>query len=145
MAEDDRLKELEEFRAGRQRILVATDVAARGLDIPFVDTVIHFNAPQMATTYVHRAGRTGRAGRSGKSILFITPKEIKIEQAIENEIGEQLEELTVEKSEMAERTKVFWAKRDARVTMKKNDFGKRDEMLKKLDAIQNGEVVEPDI
>ena len=51
--------------------MVATDVAARGLDIPFVDTVIHFNAPQMATTYVHRAGRTGRAGRSGKSILFI--------------------------------------------------------------------------
>ena len=145
MSEDDRLKELEEFRAGRQRILVATDVAARGLDIPFVDTVIHYNAPREATTYVHRAGRTGRAGRSGRSILFLTPKEKKIEEAIEKEIGEQLEELIIEKEEMTEQTKVFWAKRDAKISMKQNDFGKRDEMLKKLDAIKNGEEVTPDI
>ena len=145
MSEDERLRELEEFRAGRQRILIATDVAARGLDIPFVDTVIHFNAPQIATTYVHRAGRTGRAGRSGRSILFISPKEKKIEEAIIKELGQDFEELVLEKDDMKSQTKVFWAKKDAKITMKENDFGKRDEMLKKLDAIKKGEEVKPDI
>lgn len=138
--ETDRLKELEEFRAGRQRILVATDVAARGLDIPFVDNVIHFNPPQSATTYVHRAGRTGRAGREGRSILFVSPRDKKIEEAIEKEIGEQFTELKIEKSEMKEKLNVFWAKRDAKITMNKEEFGKRDEMLKMLDKIQSGEI-----
>ena len=140
MQESERLKELEEFRAGRQRILVATDVAARGLDIPFVDNVIHFNPPQNAATYVHRAGRTGRAGREGRSILFVSGREKKIEQEIEKEIGQQFTELKVEKSEMKEKMNVFWAKKDAKIAMSQSDFGKRDEMLKQLDKIQAGEV-----
>ncbi len=65
------------FRQGRTQVLVATDVAARGLDVDEVDLVLHDDFANDADTYVHRMGRTGRAGRSGLSILFITPGKIK--------------------------------------------------------------------
>lgn len=135
MEECDRLQELERFRAGQQRILVATDVAARGLDIPFVDTVVHYGAPSSSTTYVHRAGRTGRAGREGRSILLVSGREKRAEEKIEAEIGQPLGVLEIDPEEFAEKSKVFWARRDAKVTMRKNDFGQRDEYLKALDKI----------
>ncbi len=65
------------FRQGKTQVLVATDVAARGLDVEEVDLVLHDDFAQDVDTYVHRMGRTGRAGRTGKSILFITPGKIK--------------------------------------------------------------------
>jgi len=138
MEQSDRLSSIHDFKAGTQRILVATDVAARGLDIPFVDTVVHFNPPTTSTTYVHRAGRTGRAGREGESIIFYSSSDKDIMQAIELQIETQMEEMEIEKKETIVKLKeVLWAKRDAKVTMKKNMFGERDEFLKKLDLIQN--------
>ena len=68
-------KALEGFRRGRTRVLVATDVAARGIDVPEVSHVINFDLPQDAETYVHRIGRTGRAGRSGVAVSFCAPDE----------------------------------------------------------------------
>jgi ATP-dependent RNA helicase DDX47/RRP3 len=67
-----RLGALNKFRAGSREILVATDVAARGLDIPNVDCVFNFDLPQDSKTYVHRVGRTARAGKSGHAISFLT-------------------------------------------------------------------------
>jgi superfamily II DNA/RNA helicase len=63
------------FRSGRHKILVATDVAARGLDVPSVELVVNFGLPQCPEDYIHRIGRTGRAGAKGKAISFITPEE----------------------------------------------------------------------
>jgi len=63
------------FRAGDARILVATDVAARGIDISTVSRVVNFDIPQLAEDYVHRIGRTGRAGAEGEAITFVTPEE----------------------------------------------------------------------
>lgn len=63
------------MRKSDKAILVATDVAARGLDIPSVSLVVHYNASNTFDEYVHRTGRTGRAGLSGKSVLLATPKE----------------------------------------------------------------------
>ncbi len=63
------------FRSGNLEILVATDVAARGLDVDDVDAVINYDIPNGAETYVHRIGRTGRAGKSGRSFTFVTPRE----------------------------------------------------------------------
>jgi len=63
------------FRRGRTRVLVATDVAARGIDVPEVSHVINFDLPQDAETYVHRIGRTGRAGRDGVAVSFCAPDE----------------------------------------------------------------------
>src|SRR5436189_3405002 len=75
------------FKAGRLPILVATDVAARGLDISTVTHVINFDVPTSPDVYVHRIGRTGRVGRSGRAITFIEPKQQRELQAIEKHGG----------------------------------------------------------
>ncbi len=67
---------MERFRKGHLRFLVATDVAARGIDVQEVTHVFHYRIPQDAETYVHRSGRTGRADRQGLSIVVITPSEV---------------------------------------------------------------------
>lgn len=72
LSQSARLGALNKFRAGSRDILVATDVAARGLDIPNVDCVLNFDLPQDSKTYVHRVGRTARAGKSGHAISFVT-------------------------------------------------------------------------
>lgn len=76
MIQKARLRSLEKFIAARNTILVATDVAARGLDIKEVDQVIHYHVPRAADTYVHRSGRTARADRSGVSIILCSPDEV---------------------------------------------------------------------
>src|SRR4051812_12039278 len=77
------------FKGGRVPILVATDVAARGLDISTVTHVVNFDAPT-PDIYVHRIGRTGRAGRSGRAVTFIEPKQQKEREAIERHIGTEM-------------------------------------------------------
>lgn len=79
-----RLQTLDAFRAGKIELLVASDVAARGLDIPDVSHVFNFDVPQNAEDYVHRIGRTGRAGRSGKAMMIATPADAKYVTAIES-------------------------------------------------------------
>jgi ATP-dependent RNA helicase DDX24/MAK5 len=76
MIQKARLRSLEKFTAARNTILVATDVAARGLDIKDVDQVIHYHVPRAADTYIHRSGRTARADRSGASVILCSPDEV---------------------------------------------------------------------
>lgn len=76
MIQKARLRSIERFKARPGSILVATDVAARGLDIPKVDLVIHYHLPRAADTYVHRSGRTARADASGSSIIICAPEEV---------------------------------------------------------------------
>src|SRR5690606_37184932 len=76
------MKTLDGFRDGSLRFLVASDVAARGLDIPAVSQVFNFDVPTHAEDYVHRIGRTGRAGRSGTAITLATPSDGKYVDAI---------------------------------------------------------------
>ncbi|KHN95910.1 DEAD-like helicase [Metarhizium album ARSEF 1941] len=76
MMQKARLRSLEKFAAERSTILVATDVAARGLDIKDVDQVVHYHVPRAADTYIHRSGRTARADRSGVSIILCSPDEV---------------------------------------------------------------------
>ena len=64
---------MEGFRNGRYRILVATDIAARGIDVVGIELVINYDLPEDAENYIHRIGRTGRAGRTGHAISFATP------------------------------------------------------------------------
>jgi superfamily II DNA/RNA helicase len=85
-----RTRVLEGFRNGDLRLLVASDVAARGLDIPSVSHVINFNVPIHAEDYVHRIGRTGRAGRQGKSITLCVPSEEKYLEKVEALIGKPI-------------------------------------------------------
>ncbi len=75
------------FKGGRVPILVATDVAARGLDISTVTHVVNYDVPTSPDTYVHRIGRTGRVGRSGRAITFVEDRQKRELEAIERHIG----------------------------------------------------------
>ncbi len=91
MAQDDRNLVLSGFRQGRFQILIATDVAARGLDIKDVDLIINFDMAQSGDEYIHRIGRTGRAGKEGLAISLIEPKEWNLMSKIENYLKTQFE------------------------------------------------------
>jgi ATP-dependent RNA helicase DeaD len=80
------------FKSGRERLLVATDVAARGLDITGVSHVVNYDIPNSPDVYVHRIGRTGRAGESGRAITLITPKQRRELEAIERHAKTELDE-----------------------------------------------------
>lgn len=90
LSQQERERIVGRFRSGESKILVATDVMARGVDIPDVSHVINYDLPQLAIEYVHRIGRTGRAGRTGEAITLVTPRQrhaLKIiERYIENPI-----------------------------------------------------------
>lgn len=72
LSQSNRLGALNKFKTGNRNILVATDVAARGLDIPNVDIVVNYDLPGDSKTYVHRVGRTARAGKSGRALNIVT-------------------------------------------------------------------------
>src|SRR5881409_1800893 len=80
------------FKGGRVPILVATDVAARGLDISTVTHVVNFDVPVSPDIYVHRIGRTGRVGRSGRAIMFVEPKQRRDLEAIERHANTKIAE-----------------------------------------------------
>src|SRR5690606_23149533 len=86
----DRMKALDAFKAGELEVLVATDVAARGLDVAGVPCVINYDLPYNAEDYVHRIGRTGRAGASGEAISFFVPEEERLLADIEKLIRRKL-------------------------------------------------------
>lgn len=87
MLQKDRTKKMNEFKEGKFRILIATDIAARGIDVDNITHVINIDIPVEKEAYVHRIGRTGRAGTTGKSITFITSYENKYLDRIEEYIG----------------------------------------------------------
>jgi ATP-dependent RNA helicase DeaD len=80
------------FKSGRERLLIATDVAARGLDITGVSHVVNYDIPNSPDIYVHRIGRTGRAGEAGRAITLITPKQRRELEAIERHAKTEIEE-----------------------------------------------------
>jgi len=82
-SQNARTKALADFKSGAVRVLVATDIAARGLDIDQLPHVVNFELPQVAEDYVHRIGRTGRSGRSGEALSLVAPAEEKLLRAIE--------------------------------------------------------------
>ena len=98
MTQSARLAALDEFKSGTSPILIASDVAARGLDIPSVSHVFNFDVPSNAEDYVHRIGRTGRAGREGKAYTLAVPKEDdkKLVKAVETLIGTSIEVMSLE-------------------------------------------------
>ena len=85
------------FKGGRERLLVATDVAARGLDITGVSHVVNYDVPNSPDVYVHRIGRTGRAGESGRAVTIITPKQRRELEAIERHAKTEIEEWSRER------------------------------------------------
>ena len=91
MSQEKRLGAFNKFKDGSRNILIATDVASRGLDIPNVDFVLNFDIPSNGKDYIHRVGRTARAGRSGHAVSFVTQYDVENYQRIEKLIGKKLE------------------------------------------------------
>uniref|UniRef100_Q0HSM9 DEAD-box ATP-dependent RNA helicase RhpA n=1 Tax=Shewanella sp. (strain MR-7) TaxID=60481 RepID=Q0HSM9_SHESR len=102
-AQGSRRRALREFMSGKVRVLVATEVAARGLDIPSLEYVVNFDLPFLAEDYVHRIGRTGRAGKSGVAISFVSREEERTLADIEKLIGQKIRRITVPGYEVGSR------------------------------------------
>ncbi|KAJ5887832.1 ATP-dependent RNA helicase dbp8 [Penicillium taxi] len=96
LPQSERTSNLARFRAGAARVLVATDVASRGLDIPSVALVINFDVPRNPDDYVHRVGRTARAGRTGEAVTMVGQRDVELVLAIEERVGRQMDEYAEE-------------------------------------------------
>lgn len=91
--QNQREKVVDRLKSGKIDILVATDVVARGLDVPRISLVVNYDIPYDTESYVHRIGRTGRAGREGEAILFVAPRERRMLKAIERATGQDIESM----------------------------------------------------
>ncbi|NND59959.1 MAG: DEAD/DEAH box helicase [Gammaproteobacteria bacterium] len=99
MAQPQREQTIERLRKGALDIVVATDVAARGLDVGRVSHVVNYDIPYDAEAYIHRIGRTGRAGRTGEAILFVAPRERRMLNVIERATRQRIDELVLPTTE----------------------------------------------
>lgn len=139
MSQSARLGALNKFRAGSRKILVATNLAARGLDIPSVDMVINYSVPDNKDDYIHRVGRTARAGKAGRAITLVCQYDVPIYLAIERDVhgDKKIEQLQIDKQEVALlQGSVDQAQREAKRKMKDMDNkkgGKRSFKKKKDD------------
>lgn len=91
MSQAQREAVLRRLRSGQVETLVATDVAARGLDVERIGLVVNYDMPNDEESYVHRIGRTGRAGREGRAVLFVTPRQQRMKREIERYTGQRIE------------------------------------------------------
>ncbi|MFJ5717970.1 DEAD/DEAH box helicase [Neobacillus sp. NPDC093127] len=131
--QQDRFAVMDGFKLGNFRYLVATDVAARGIDIDNVTLVINYDVPMEKESYVHRTGRTGRAGNKGKAITFATPYEGKFVRAIERYIGFEIPKTEApSQQEVASGKDAFAEKIGGRRVVKNNKTARINQDIMKL-------------
>jgi ATP-dependent RNA helicase DeaD len=106
MPQKHREQTVERLKRGSLEILVATDVAARGLDVQRISHVVNYDIPYDTEAYIHRIGRTGRAGRSGDAILFVAPRERRLLHAIEKATRQKIEPLELPSTEMVNNKRI---------------------------------------
>ncbi|QIA07891.1 DEAD/DEAH box helicase [Draconibacterium halophilum] len=94
----ERDQTMQRFKSGQLKLLIATDVSARGIDIPNVDFVVNYDLPEVAANYVHRVGRTGRGNQKGKAVTFCSPEEREILDEIEGFLGKDIHRLEIDKN-----------------------------------------------
>jgi len=126
LSQSQRNKVMERFRSGETNILVATDVAARGLDIENVDVVINFELPDDSENYVHRIGRTGRAGRKGLAFSLVSEKDVEALKRLESFLKSKLEIGWLEDDELVDKFKDFPYTFDPHSKMKDLSGKRRD-------------------
>eukprot|EP00049_Salpingoeca_infusionum_P014058 m.261937 g.261937 ORF g.261937 m.261937 type:complete len:482 (+) comp15584_c1_seq1:267-1712(+) len=123
MSQAARLDALNKFKSGFIKVLVATDVASRGLDIPTVKFVVNFNVPKVVDDYIHRVGRTARAGRGGVAITLISPDDVSRIHAIEDKIGVKMSEYKLDEDAVLDNmSKANMALRSARLHLHETGF-----------------------
>ncbi|OMJ71642.1 hypothetical protein SteCoe_30080 [Stentor coeruleus] len=130
LSQDKRLESLNKFKGKGRNILVATEVASRGLDIPSVDIVINYDVPVQSKNYIHRVGRTARAGKSGRAITLVTQYDVVLFQKVESLLGTKLELFPIDKEKvMLEHEKVLEAIRSVNKELKDQDRDSDEERL----------------
>ena len=133
MEQEERFEVMNAFRRGQFRYLIATDVAARGIDITNITHVINYDIPLEKESYVHRTGRTGRAGKTGKAITFVTPRDGRRLTDIEDYIGFEIPKIKAPSEEAANlRREEFEQKLHVRTELKKNKRELLNEQIMKL-------------
>ena len=127
LSQPKRLAALNKFKAGERSILIATDVASRGIDIPSVDLVLNYELPQNSKDYIHRVGRTARAGRAGRAVTLVTQYDVELYQRIEHMLGTQLEQFSAPQEEaMLLMERVLEAQRHAAMELRGKDEKRRE-------------------
>ncbi|OIW11686.1 hypothetical protein TanjilG_12205 [Lupinus angustifolius] len=131
-SQSERLQALQQFKSGKVSILLATDVASRGLDIPTVDLVINYDVPRFPRDYIHRVGRTARAGRGGLALSLVTQNDVDLIREIEALIERKIELLEYKENEVLSlMKKVFSAKNVAQMKMLDDGFEEKAKERKK--------------
>ena len=120
--QSQREKIINKFKKGGIDILVATDVAARGLDVPRISHVVNYDIPQDAETYVHRIGRTGRAGREGEAILFVSHRERRMLNNIERVTRQKIEPLELPTAKIINEKRIDTFKKKITETLSNQDL-----------------------
>ncbi|EIT84235.1 DEAD/DEAH box helicase [Fictibacillus macauensis ZFHKF-1] len=133
LEQEDRFAVMDGFKMGNFRYLIATDVAARGIDIDNVSLVINFDVPMEKESYVHRTGRTGRAGKEGKAITFAAPNEGKYLKAAQRYIGFDIPEAKApEQQEVTASMHAFEQKKNGRRVVRNNKTARINQNISKL-------------
>ena len=128
---------IQQLKDGKLDILVATDVAARGLDVERISHVLNFDIPHDTEGYVHRIGRTGRAGRSGEAILFVTPREKRLLQSIERATRQPIAEMQLPSVDKVNDQRISKFKQRIADTLAAGELGVFQQMIEQYEREQN--------
>jgi len=137
-----RERTIQQLKDGQIDILVATDVAARGLDVERISHVLNYDIPTDTEAYVHRIGRTGRAGRSGEAILFVAPREKRMLQAIERATRQPIAEMQLPSVEAVNDQRIAKFKQRISASMAADDLGPFRELIEQYERESNVPAVE---
>ncbi|MCK5263471.1 MAG: DEAD/DEAH box helicase, partial [Gammaproteobacteria bacterium] len=137
-----RERSVNNLKNGKLDILVATDVAARGLDVPRISHVVNYDVPHDTESYVHRIGRTGRAGRKGDAILFVAPREKRMLQAIERATKQKISIMELPSTEKINDKRIENFKQRITDTLAKEQLGLFPEMIEQYQQEHNVPAIE---
>ena len=144
LAQSMRERTINRLKMGKLDIVVATDVAARGIDVDRISLVVNYDIPYDTESYVHRIGRTGRAGRSGNAILFITPREKKMLKTIERATRQPIEAMELPTAEVISAKRVAAFKEKVKSVISCGELDKFKELVKSMVAEKSPEPAEGD-
>jgi ATP-dependent RNA helicase DeaD len=142
IAQAQRERVIQQLKDGKLDILIATDVAARGLDVDRISHVLNYDIPHDTESYVHRIGRTGRAGRSGEAILFVTPRERNLLRAIERATRQPIEQMQLPTIEAVNDTRVNKFNQKISDTLASGELGLYQQLIEKFEQEHNVPAIE---
>ncbi|TSA41957.1 MAG: DEAD/DEAH box helicase [Methylococcaceae bacterium] len=142
MSQTLRERAINHLKAGKLDILIATDVAARGLDVDRITHVVNYDIPYDTESYVHRIGRTGRAGRTGDAILFIAPRERKLLMNIEKATKQKVEEMGLPSTEVINNKRIARFKQNITDTLAAEELSFFSQLIEQYEREHNVAVIE---